>query len=81
MSIVCLYVLSLPEVECKGVKYDQILVCVDRLSGWIIARPARKGKLTAEDAAHLMLENGWETFGIPSIVTSDQGSQFIGQWF
>ena len=58
MSSVCLDVLSLPEVEWKGQKYDQILVCVDRLSGWIIARPCVKGKLTAENAAHLMLENG-----------------------
>ena len=28
-----------------------------------------------------MIENGWETFGIPSVITSDQGTQFISQWW
>ena len=27
-------------------------------------------------------EGQWlETFGIPSVITSDQGSQFVGQWW
>ena len=56
-------------------------MCVDRLSGWIIARPCTKLGLTAERAAHLVMENGWETFGVPSVITSDQGSQFVGQWW
>ena len=37
--------------------------------------------LTAERAAHLILDNGWESFGIPSVITSDQGLQFVGQWW
>ena len=28
-----------------------------------------------------MLDGGWEIFGIPSVITSDQGSQFSGQWW
>ena len=47
----------------------------------MITRPSRKVGFTAEKAAHLLLDNGWETFGIPSIITSDQGPQFIGQWW
>ena len=57
------------------------MVCFDRLSGWIIARPCRMLVFTAEMAANLVIENGWDTFGIPSVITSDQGSQFVGQWW
>jgi len=54
---------------------------VDRHSGWIIARPCRRQGLTAEKTAHLMLDGGWEIFAVPSIITSDQGSQLVGQWW
>ena len=81
MSSVSLDLFALPIAKWGGVCYDQLLVCVDRLSGWIIARPCQKLGLTAERAAHLIMDNGWETFGIPSVITSDQGSQFIGQWW
>ena len=47
----------------------------------MIAKPCRKVGLTAEKAAHLMMDGGWETFGIPSVITSDQGAQFVGQWW
>ena len=46
-----------------------------------MARPAPRLGLTAERAAHMMLENGWDSFGVPSVITSDQGSQFVGQWW
>ena len=78
---VSLDVFSLPLVQWNTVKYDQLLICVDRQSGWIIARPTLKVGFTAEKAAHLILENGWDTFGIPSVITSDQGAQFVGQWW
>ena len=81
MSSVALDVFSMPCVEWQGITYDNMLLCVDRMSGWIIARPCRKLGLTAEKAAHLILENGWDTFGIPSVITSDQGPQFVGQWW
>ena len=81
MSSMALDILSLPSVRWEGENFDSLLVCVDRLSGWMIARPCRKVGLTAERAAHLVLDNGWETFGIPSIITSDQGPQFVGQWW
>ena len=81
MTSVALDVFAMPNVKWQGIMYDQILLCVDRLSGWVIARPCQKLGLTAEKAAHLILENGWETFGIPSIITSDRGAQFVGQWW
>ena len=81
MTSVSLDVFALPQVQWDGKKFDSLLVCVDRLSGWILARPCTKLGLTAEKAAHLILDNGWETFGVPSVITSDQGSQFVGQWW
>ena len=47
----------------------------------MIARPCCKVGLTGEKAAHLMLDNGWETFWVPSVVASDQGPQFASQWW
>jgi len=46
--------------------------------GWMIGRPTAKKDLTAEKAAHLVLDGGWESFGIPAIVTSDRGNSLWG---
>ena len=81
MSSVSLDVFALPAATWAGQIYDALLVCVDRLSGWIIARPCQKLGLTAERAAHLVMENGWDTYGIRTVITSDMGSQFVGQWW
>ena len=43
--------------------------------------PTEKLGLTAEKCAHLLLDGGWENFGIPTTITSDRGPQFAGQWF
>ena len=80
MSSVCLDIFHLPLTTYRGVEYDSLIVCVDRLSGWIIAKPTLNKGLTAEKTARLLLE-WWETFGIPTIITCDQGPQFTGQWF
>ena len=80
MSSVSIDIFNITPVEWQGKSYDSLLVCVDRLSGWIIARPCSKLGLTAEEAAQLLLV-GWETFGIPATITSDQGPQFVGQWW
>jgi transposase InsO family protein len=81
MSSVALDIFSLPRVDWQGESFDSLLLCVDRLSGWVIARPTRKAGLTAQRAAHLIMDNRWETFGLPAIITSDQGTQFVGQWW
>src|SRR5574338_495835 len=81
MTSVALDIFSLPPVKWEGKGYDSLLLCVDCMSGWIIARPCNKVGLTAESSARLMLDNAWETFGIPSIITSFQGPQFSGQWW
>ena len=81
MTSVCLDVFALPKAQWEGNVFDSLVLCVDRLSGWIIARPTTKEGLTAKKTAHLLMDNGWETFGIPAIITSDQGSQFSDSGF
>ena len=71
----------MPPVIWQSVYYDCMLVCVDRLSGWIIARPSQKDGLTAEKTAHLILDHGWNEVGVPSLITTDQGIQFTGQYW
>ena len=71
-------IFSLPVSSWQGQEFDCLVLCVDRLSGWMVAKPSLKLGLTAEKAAHLMLDDGWNIFGVPSIVTSDQGPHFAG---
>ena len=47
----------------------------------MVARPSTKLGLTAKKAANLMLEGSWDTFGVPTQITSDMGAQFVGQWW
>jgi len=81
MASVAMDLFSLPPVESEGVKYDMVSVCVDRHSGWIVAVPATKIGLTGAKVAKAMIQNQWRPFGIPSLITSDQGSQFVGSWW
>jgi hypothetical protein len=74
-------IFSLPSTVWEGQEFDCVVLCVDRLSGWMVAKPSQKLGLTSEKAAHLMMDDGWNIFGVPSIVTSDQGPQFAGMWW
>ena len=47
----------------------------------MLARLSTKLGLTGEKAAHLMLDGGWGEMGVPAQITSDQGAQFVSQWF
>ena len=47
----------------------------------MLAQPTLKMGLSGEKAAHLMLDHAWGEVGIPSIITSDQGSQFVSSWW
>ena len=58
-----------------------MIVWVDRFTGWIGAIPTTKDGLTAEKTAHLMIENGWNFFGVPQIISADQGPNFTGRWW
>lgn len=81
MTSVSMDLFSPPPTTWQGISYDALVLCVDRHSGWIIAIPTQKFGLTAEKLGHLMMDNGWNLFGVPSIITSDQGPQFSGAWW
>ena len=81
MHSVSLDIFSMPSTSWMDSMYDSILLCVDRLSGWITACPTQKLGLSAEKAANLLLDRAWDFFGIPAAVHSDMGPQFIGQWW
>ena len=80
MYSVALDIFKMPLTKCEGIVYDQILLCVDRHSGWIVAEPCFSKGFTGAKAAQLMIKN-WRFFGMPSKITSDQGSHFISAWW
>ena len=81
MASICIDVFSPPATTWKGRVYDALVLWVDRLSGWIGAIPTTKEGLTGEKTAELMLENGWSIFGLPQIIYSDQGPNFVSRWW
>ena len=38
----------------------------------------RQSDLTGAKVALAMVKHQWRPFGVPSVITSDQGSQFVG---
>jgi len=78
---ICVDIFSMPSECYEGEWYDCVVVWVDRLSGWILARATQKRGLTAEKTASIMIDAGWDVFGIPETITSDQGPQFAGNFF
>lgn len=65
MASVSMDVFSMPTVSWCGEQYDCFLLWVDRLTGWMIARPSLKTGLTGERAAHLLLDDSWGEVGVP----------------
>jgi hypothetical protein len=80
MTSVALDLFNMPTVIWEGATYEMIAVCVDRHSGWIVAIPYKKKGLTGAQFAKRILNHQWKSFGIPSIITSDQCSYFASQW-
>ena len=72
---------SRPQTTVDGVVYNAMEVCVDRHSGWIVAVPCRMEGLTAAAVAKAMLKHQWRPFGVPSVITCDQGSVFVNAWW
>ena len=69
----------MPMAEFRGEQFDSILLCVDRASNWITAKPTKGEGLTGSKAAHMLLD-GWGEVAIPSVITSDQGAPFVSQF-
>jgi hypothetical protein len=81
MVSVAMDLFHLPTVNWEGQSYDTLIVCVDRHSGWVVAIPALNLGLTGAKVAQAMVRHQWRPFGVPSLITSDQGSQFVGSWW
>jgi len=64
----------LPKTE-KGNRY--IIVAVEYLTKWVVARALPID--TAAEAAKFIFEEIVCVFGLPSIISSDRGSHFLGQ--
>ena len=81
MSSVSIDLFKMPEVLHEGERYNMMAVCVDRHSGWVVAIPVLEKGLTGAKLAKLMVRHQWRPFGVPSIVSSDQGSHFVSTWW
>ena len=59
-------------------KYTDCLVMVDKFTKWVIAAPCRANP-TLEETAELLLSHAIYAFGIPKIILSDRGTQFVSK--
>ena len=81
MSSVAMEIFFMPPTTLNGRKYDALVVCVDRHSGWMVAVKCERKGLTGARVAKKMLKHPWQIFGLPDVITSDQGSHFVSSWF
>ena len=88
MDSMGLDVFHYPSKSHDGKLYDRMLLCVCRLSGYLIAFPIPKPRhedkdegLTGRRAAHLVMERWVDRFGAPREICSDRGPQFVSQYF
>ena len=88
MDSIALDVFHYPSTSHDGGVYDRMLLCVCRLSGYLIAIPIPKPRhedkdegLTGRRAAHLVMERWVDRFGAPREICSDRGPQFVSQYF
>jgi hypothetical protein len=81
MVSVALDLFKMPLANWRGREYNFMALCVDRHSGWIVASAHMEKGLTGAMVAEAMLLNAWRPFGIPSIISSDRGSHFVGAWW
>ena len=77
---VALDIFKMPPAEYNGEQFDCFVLCVDRLSGWISAWADREEGLTGKRVAERMMER-WDVLGIPRVVTSDRGPQFVSSFW
>jgi hypothetical protein len=81
MASVSLDLFRLPECLHGKKRYDTLALCVDRHSGWIIAAPVCMKGLTAAKVARKFFARGWDLFAVPSMISSDKDSRWVGAWW
>ena len=72
MDSVAIDLFAMPEVTHGDQNFNQVVVYVDRFSGWVVAVPCCTPGWTADRVAREMFKS-WELFGIPSVICSYQG--------
>ena len=81
MESVAMEVFSMPEVHIGKEVFDCVVLCVDRQSGYVVAVPACKKGLLANQVAVMMIRGWLAVFGVRRTICSDRGPQFTGGWF
>ena len=59
-------------------KYTDCLVIVDKFTKWVIAALCRANP-TSKETAELLLNHVIYAFGIPKVILSDRGTQFVSK--
>ena len=88
MDSIALDLFHYPSTSHDGEEYDRMLLCVCRLSGYLIAIPIPKPRhdkkdegLTGKRAAHLVMKRWVNRFGAPCEICFDIGPQFVSPYF
>ena len=74
---VALDVFQMLRVRSEGIHYDGFILAVDVLSSYTMAFPVTMSGLTGAKAAKKMFSEWVRMFGMPSLVTTDDGPQFL----
>jgi hypothetical protein len=81
MQSVSIDCFRMPSARYHSQMFDTIALCVDRHSGWMIAAPlSDKGKNGAK-VEEEFFRRGWDFFGLPSVITSDNDALWVGAWW
>ena len=81
MDHVCVDIFAMPPIDFREELFDQMILCVDRLSSYVFGAPVGGRGLTGEVVANALFDHGWNHFGIPSRITVDKGTQFVNAFF
>ena len=88
MDSIALDVFHYLSTSHDGEVYDRMLLCVCRLSGYLIRIPIPQPRhedkdegLTGKRAAQLIMERWVHRFGAPREICSDRWPQFVSQYF
>ena len=65
----------------EGINYDGFILAVDVLSNYTMDSLGTMSGITGAQAVKKMFTEWVEKFGIPSLVTTDDGPQFFGTWW
>ena len=73
-------VFAMPPVRSEGIMYDCYALAVDYFSGYVMMFPMQHLGLTGSNLAKRMVAQWVDVFGVPSLITSDEGVVFVGAW-